>query len=159
MTPRTPVELAEGDANNLGEMMVVMDEAFDSEFGEAWNSAQCLGILGLPGVWLTIARVAAEPVGFALSRIVFDESELLLLGVRPTFRRHGIGQALLDRMIETSGTLGAARIHLEVREGNEALHLYEAASFTQIGRRRAYYRGRDGQTFDALTLAFTLAGR
>jgi ribosomal-protein-alanine N-acetyltransferase len=157
--PRIPVELVEGDAGNLDEMMIVMDEAFDPSFGEAWNPAQCLGILGLPGVWLSIARTASEPVGFALSRIVFDEAELLLLGVRPAFRRHGIGQALLDRTVETAGTLGAARIHLEVREGNEALHLYEAASFTQIGRRRAYYRGRDGQTFDALTLAFTLPSR
>jgi ribosomal-protein-alanine N-acetyltransferase len=154
-----PLELREADATNLDEMMVVMDEAFDPAFGEAWNSAQCLGILGLPGVWLTIARRGPEPIGFALSRIVFDEAELLLLGVRPAFRHQGVGQALLDHMMETAGTLGASRVHLEVREGNDALRLYEAASFSQIGRRRGYYRGRDGQLFDALTLASSLIRR
>ena len=154
-----PLALREADATNLDEMMVVMDEAFDPAFGEAWNPAQCLGILGLPGVWLTIARRGAEPIGFALSRIVFDEAELLLLGVRPAFRHQGVGQALLDHMMETAGTLGASRVHLEVREGNEALRLYEAASFSQIGRRRGYYRGRDGQLFDALTLASSLIRR
>ena len=154
-----PLELCEADAANLDEMMVVMDESFDPAFGEAWSPAQCLGILGLPGVWLTIARRGAEPAGFALSRIVFNEAELLLLGVRPAFRHQGAGRALLDHMIEIAGTLGASRVHLEVREGNEALRLYEGASFSQIGRRRAYYRGRDGQLFDALTLGFSLASR
>jgi ribosomal-protein-alanine N-acetyltransferase len=159
MTAILPLELREADAANLDEIMIVMDEAFDPAFGEAWNPAQCLGILGLPGVWLTLARSGAEPVGFALSRIVFDEAELLLLGVRPAFRRQGVGRALLDHMIEMAGTLGASRVHLEVREGNEALHLYEGASFSQIGRRRAYYRGRDGQLFDAITLASSLVRR
>lgn len=154
-----PLELREADAAHLDEMMVVMDEAFDPAFGEAWNPAQCLGILGLPGVWLTLARRGAEPVGFALSRIVFDEAELLLLGVRPAYRHQGAGRALLDHMIEKAGALGASRVHLEVREGNEALHLYEGASFSQIGSRRGYYRGRDGQLFDALTLAFSLVRR
>lgn len=154
-----PLKLCEADAANLDEIMVVMDEAFDPAFGEAWNPAQCLGILGLPGVWLTIARRGGEPVGFALSRIVFDEAELLLLGVRPAYRHQGAGRALLDHMVEKAGALGASRVHLEVREGNEALHLYEGASFSQIGRRRGYYRGRDGQLFDALTLAFSLVRR
>ena len=159
MTMILPLELSEADATSLDEVMLVMDEAFDPAFGEAWSPAQCLGILGLPGVWLTMARRGTEPAGFALSRIVFDEAELLLLGVRPAFRRQGVGRALLHHMIEVAGSSGASRVHLEVREGNEALHLYDGAGFSQIGRRRAYYRGRDGQLFDALTLAFSLVRR
>ena len=159
MTAILPLELCEADASNLDEIIVVMNEAFDPAFGEAWNPAQCLGILGLPGVWLTLARRGAEPVGFALSRIVFDEAELLLLGVRPAFRHQGVGRALLDHMLEKAGSLGASRVHLEVREGNDALRLYQSARFSQIGRRPAYYRGRDGELFDALTLAFTLIRR
>lgn len=159
MTTRTAIELREGDAGDLDEMMVTMDEAFDSAFGEAWNRAQCLGILGLPGVWMTLARHGDAPVGFALNRVVFDEAELLLLGVRPGFRRQGVGRALLDRSIAMAGALGARRIHLEVREGNEARLLYDSAGFSQIGCRRSYYRGRDGKLFDALTLACSVDRR
>lgn len=159
MNPILPLELSEADAANLDEMMVVMDEAFDPSFGEAWNPAQCLGILGLPGVWLTLARRGAEPIGFALSRIVFEEAELLLLGVRPVFRGQGVGRALLDRTLAIARALGARRVHLEVREGNSARLLYDGAGFLQIGRRRGYYRGQDGKLFDALTLACSVNER
>jgi [ribosomal protein S18]-alanine N-acetyltransferase len=153
------MELREGDAGDLDEMMVTMDEAFDAAFGEAWSRAQCLGILGLPGVWLTLARQDGEPVGFALNRVIFDEAELLLLGVRPAFRGHGIGRALLERSSAKARDLGARRLHLEVREGNHARLLYDAAGFVQIGSRRGYYRGKDGQLFNAATLACPLDGR
>lgn len=154
----TSLDLREGDVGDLDEMMVTMNEAFDAAYGEAWSRAQCLGILGLPGVWLTLARQEGEPVGFALNRVIFDEAELLLLGVRPAFRGHGIGRALLDRSSAQARSLGARRLHLEVREGNHARLLYDAAGFTQIGSRRGYYRGRDGQLFNAATLACALDG-
>jgi len=46
---------------------------------------------------------------------------------------------------------GMHRAHLEVRDGNGAMTMYLAAGFAQIGRRRKYYHGSDGSTFDALT--------
>ena len=156
MTIHAEIQLREGDAADLDEMMMTMDEAFDAAFGEAWSRAQCLGILGLPGVWLTLARQDNEPVGFALSRIIFEEAELLLLGVRPSFRGRGIGRALLDRSSAKAGSLGARRLHLEVREGNRARLLYDAAGFTQVGSRKGYYRGENGQLFNAATLAYSL---
>jgi ribosomal-protein-alanine N-acetyltransferase len=113
--------------------------------------------LGLPGVWLTLARRGGEPAGFALSRVILDESELLLLGVRPQFRRRGIGRALLSHWMESARARGAVRVHLEVRDGNGALDLYLQAGFTRIGRRGGYYRGADGRLHDALTLARPLA--
>lgn len=158
MTIGTAIELREGDVADLDEMMVTMDEAFDAAFGEAWSRAQCLGILGLPGVWLTLAREGQEPVGFALNRIIFEEAELLLLGVRPAYRRRGIGRALLDRCSAKAQALGARRLHLEVREGNHARLLYDAAGFAQVGNRRGYYRGKDGQLYNAATLACSLVG-
>nr|WP_156681428.1 GNAT family N-acetyltransferase [Sphingomonas profundi] len=132
--------------------MTVMTEAFDPAFGEAWNANQCLGILGLPGVWMLLARRAAEPLGFALARIVMDEAELLLLGVRPAHRRHGVGSKLLERVTAEAEARGAARLHLEVRDGNPALELYRARGFSQTGCRPDYYRGADGKSFDALSL-------
>lgn len=150
------IALREGSSRDIGEMMTTMPEAFDASFGEAWNRSQCLGILDLPGVWVTLARVNDQPAGFALSRIILDEAELLLLGVRPALRRRGIGRALLERTITVARSFGAARIHLEVRDGNQALRLYNARGFSEVGRRSAYYRGADGKLFDALTLNLTV---
>jgi ribosomal-protein-alanine N-acetyltransferase len=151
------ITLREGGSADIDEIMATMAEAFDPAFGEAWTAAQCLGILDLPGVWISLARRGGTAAGFALNRKVIDEAELLLIGVRPRFRREGIGRLLLDRTREVAALAGASRLHLEVRQGNGALELYRSAGFAEIGRRRGYYRGVSGQTFDAITLALALA--
>lgn len=146
----------EAGRRDLDEVMIVMTEAFDPDFGEAWSRAQCSGILDQPGVWLSIVRIGDEPAGFALARKIVDEAELLLLGVRPQFRRRGLGARLLQRVCLAAASIGAVRLHLEVRDGNGATHLYDRHGFRQIGRRRNYYRGCSGRKFDAITLALPL---
>jgi len=148
--------LSEGGAFDITAVMEVMDTAFPPCFGEAWTAQQCLGILGLPGVWLTVARLDGRPAGFALGRAIVDEAELLLIAVDPAFRRRGIGQALLDNAMTNARAHGAERLHLEVRQGNEALALYHKAGFEQVGRRPHYYRGSDGNLSDALSLVISL---
>ncbi|CAN5620627.1 hypothetical protein BH10PSE14_BH10PSE14_33260 [soil metagenome] len=145
------VELRAGGVGDLLLLETVMAEAFDPRFGEAWTRGQCLGILAMPGVWLTVAMVDREAAGFALSRGVADEAELLLLAVLPAQRRRGVGAALLRAMMAHAQAIGAVRVHLEVREGNDAVKLYQATGFAKVGERRNYYRGASGQTFNALT--------
>ncbi len=150
--------LREGDERDIATLMQVMNSAFDPCFGEAWNAAQCLGILSLPDVWLTLAEDDSHTIGFALSRLLTDEAELLLLAVEPAARGRGVGRALIDRTGCIAVRRGAHRLLLEVRDGNQAVDLYHAVGFAQIGRRRAYYRGSDGAMRDALTLAQPLSG-
>lgn len=152
----TTTELVDGAAADLDEVMATMHIAFDPVFGEAWTRGQCTGILGLGGVWLLLARRDGQPAGFALSRVVFDEAELLLLAVQPAQRRFGVGRALLAAVADEARLRGATRLHLEMRDGNPAVFLYQGAGFYEIGRRKRYYRGRDGSTFDAITLACRL---
>jgi len=145
----------QGTSRDLDAVMQVMTAAFGDRFGEAWTRSQCAGILPMSGVSLVIARddPNGSVVGFSLSRSVADEAELLLLGVMPSHRRRGIGGALLERFIESARQGGAGRIHLEVREGNPAIAMYQSAGFKQVGRRRKYYHGENGSDFDALTLS------
>jgi ribosomal-protein-alanine N-acetyltransferase len=145
--------LTDGDLADLPEVMIVMETAFDPRFGEAWTFSQCAGLLPMPGVWLTLARTGDALAGFALSRIVADEAELLLLAVKPDARGGGVGRALLERFADASAARGARRLHLEVRDGNGALNLYSNAGFTLAGRRSRYYSGADGELYDALTLS------
>lgn len=140
-------------ADHMKDVMAVMNAAFDPLFGEAWTASQCAGILTMPGVMLRLARTEqGTPVGFSLFRTVAGASELLLLAVHPDRRRQGIGQRLLQDFIRSASSQGASEVHLEVRENNPAMHLYKAAGFRQVGRRRDYYSGGNGTRFDALTL-------
>lgn len=147
------ITIVEGGIADLDGVMGVMDQSFDPCYGEAWTAPQCASLLPLPGVWLSLARSGGEVVGFALGREVARESELLLLAVKAKDQKRGIGQLLLRRFVSVAKSRGAERLHLEVRDGNGAARLYERSGFTVVGRRSNYYSGRDGQIFDALTLA------
>lgn len=150
-------ELREGGAQDLASVARIMQEAFDPRYGEAWTPAQCMGMFTLPGVWLVIACVDARDVGFALSRAVADEAELLLLATSPSARRRGVGGALLRAVIAEARARGIAQLHLEVRSGNDAVELYRREGFDKVGDRPNYYRGKGGQLFDAQTFALNLS--
>ena len=90
------------DRNAMADAMEVMVAAFDPAFGEAWTLPQLSGVMTLPGTWLTIARLDASPLGFALVRSVLDECELLLLAVAPLWRGRGVGEALLRESLRTA---------------------------------------------------------
>ena len=149
---KCPVTISEGSILDIDAVMAVMEDSFDPAYGEGWTAAQCAGLMPLPGVWLSVARQDGRVLGFALSRIVLTEAELLLLAVRREGQRRGVGQLLLDRFRLVASARGASKLHLEVRDGNPAMNLYKRAGFTEAGRRRNYYTGRDGQIYDALTL-------
>ena len=153
MTEHSGIIVEESGILALDSVMRVMDDSFDPAFGEAWTGPQCAGLLPMPGVWLSLAREGEEVIGFALGRIVLREAELLLLAVSKRVQGRGVGQALLDRFTAIAKRRGAEQLHLEVREGNRAVRLYKRAGFGEVGRRRNYYNGRDGQVYDALTLA------
>ena len=148
-----PIELREGGVHDLISVNRIMQAAFDPEFGEAWTQSQCVGMMALSGVWLVVASIGGRDVGFAMGRAMLDEAELLLLATSPGARGIGVGGALLRAVIAESRNRGATKLHLEVREGNGAIHLYQREGFEKIGERRGYYRGTSGLALDALTLA------
>lgn len=154
MTPAVRmVELVAGRASDAEAVDRVMAAAFDPRFGEAWTRAQCIGILAMPGVWLTLARIEGVVVGFALTRAIMDEAELLLIAVDPAHRGGGVGGALLRSTIAGCEDRGVKRLHLEVRANNPAVALYTGHGFAREGVRRNYYRSHTGEAFDAHTYA------
>lgn len=145
------VQLRPGGSADLAEIDRVMRDAFDPRFGEAWTPSQVMGVLSMTGVWITLAEVDGAIAGFSMSRVVLDESELLLLAVRDAARRRGIGKQLLRSAMVEAERRGATKMHLEVRAGNGAVKLYQLAGFEKIGERRDYYRGPFGKLYDAQT--------
>ncbi len=143
------------DIDALDSILPVMRRAFDARFGEAWSAEQCRGVLAMPGAVLLAAYDEAL-VGFALSRTVFDEAELMLLAVAPEARGRGFGSRLLTESMKVAREAGATRYVLEVRSDNPARSLYRHHGFDCVGRRAQYYRGKDGIMRDALTLSVAL---
>lgn len=146
--------------DDIDRIMAVMGAAFDPAFGEAWSRRQVEDALAIYGTHYLLAgengEVPAEEApaaGFALSRNVVDEEELLLIAVRPELRGRGIGGALLAGFVAAARERGAARLFLEMREGNPAESLYRRHGFDSIGRRRNYYRRGNGPALDAITFA------
>jgi ribosomal-protein-alanine N-acetyltransferase len=151
------ITIVEGDINDLNAIMQVMENSFDPSYGEAWTASQCASLLPMPGVWLSLAKNADAVIGFAMGRSVLKEAELLLLAVHRLSQNKGVGQLLLDRFIEIAEKQGADKLHLEVRDGNSAVKLYNLNGFIEVGRRAKYYTGRDGQVYDAITLSKTIS--
>ena len=144
--------------DDVDRIMAVMEAAFDPAYGEAWTRRQVADALLVPGThYLLIAADMSEPledspsVGFALTRGVLDEEELLLIAVLPELRGRGVGGTLLRRVIAEARARGASRLFLEMREGNPAESLYRRHGFTPVGRRRNYYRRGNGGALDAIT--------
>lgn len=150
------VQIVEGDARDIARIMPIMDSAFDPAFGEAWTAAQCLSLLAVPGSGLLMAVAEGQMVGFALSRWILDEEELLMIGVKPPFQRKGVAAALLRHVIARAEKSLRNRIFLEVRSNNPALHFYRRFGFEHCGTRKSYYRGTNGDRFDAATMALIL---
>ena len=113
-----------------------------------WDEAAMIAVLAMPGCF-----AAVDPDGLALARVAADEAELLTLGVLPQGRGRGVGLGLLEATVAEAARLGAARLFLEVAEGNVAARaLYARAGLVEVGRRRRYYSDGD----DALVLALPL---
>ncbi len=148
---RDPIALIAGSPATIDAVDRVMRGAFDPRYGEAWTPAQCLGMMSLPGVWLTLACLDDAVVGFTLSRAMAGDAELLLIAVLPDRRGQGIGTTLLADAIAGAGARGATQICLEMRANNPATRLYQRAGFVKRGERRGYYAGKAGERFDAHT--------
>jgi ribosomal-protein-alanine N-acetyltransferase len=148
--------ISEVGAEAIDEVMSIMIEAFDPAYREAWTAGQCVSMLTLPGVWLSLARIDGAPAGFALNRAVAGEAELLLLAVASICRRKGVGTRLIDRAAMLSRQRGADELHLEVRHNNPAFEMYINCGFRIAGRRPGYYQSKDGLNHDAVTLSYSL---
>ena len=88
-------------------------------------------------------------LGYAGLHVILDEGYIDNVAVRPSCRRMGLGDRLLDVFIRF-GQANLAFLTLEVRPSNTpAVALYEKNGFKEVGRRPNYY---DDPKEDALLL-------
>lgn len=110
-------------------------------FAMPWSEKSVAGELDNPlALWL-VAMEGDRLAGYVGSQTVMDETDMMNLAVAPQFRRQGVGEALVNALTASLKELGSRCLTLEVRDSNEAARaLYGKLGFTEIGRRRGYYR-------------------
>jgi [ribosomal protein S18]-alanine N-acetyltransferase len=91
--------------------------------------------------------------GFAIMEFGDERAHLVLLAVRPSHRRIGIGQRMLDWLLESARVAGMASIHLELRAANDAARrFYRAMGFYETVLVPGYYRSGEGRKEGALRM-------
>lgn len=92
-------------------------------------------------------------IAYALVQMIAPEAELLTIATRPSHRRMGIAQMLLQKTIEDLQTRGIHTLHLEVNEHlADARALYQKTGFVATGRRKDYYLMKNGKRADAILM-------
>lgn len=109
---------------------------------EAWSLSGIQDVLRYNDNIYYVARQTdnREVVGFAGIMLIADEAELLNIAVRKDFQGQGVGQLLLEKVMEKGCAGGARRMLLEVRKSNiPAIKLYQKNLFSVLGERKNYY--------------------
>jgi ribosomal-protein-alanine acetyltransferase len=79
-------------------------------------------------------------IGFCLARSLYENLEILKLGVFPECQRQGIGAQLMETAYFEGIRRGCTRCFLEVRKSNQnAIQFYYNHSFRIAGTRLNYY--------------------
>ncbi len=94
-----------------------------------------------------------QVMAYALQMFAPDVAHLLTIAVAPEWQQQGLGRILLDwTELQVLEAYLTAQM-LEVRVSNAAARaLYQAQDYQQIGLRKGYYKGVNGQSEDALVL-------
>ena len=119
-------------------------ENLQKDFDDFWNANILEGELKNDNSLYFVAKNKNEILGFIGITKNIDFVEILNVVVKKDFRNKGIGNQLLQKIIEVAKEMKMQEIYLEVNEKNEnAIKLYEKNNFKKIGERKKYYNGKD----------------
>lgn len=110
-------------------------------FSEPWSEKSIASELENELALWIVADDDGKVLGYAGSQTVMGESDMMNIAVCPECRKQGIATGLIVGLIGALKLRGSHSLTLEVRASNEpAKALYEKLGFTQVGRRKNYYR-------------------
>jgi ribosomal-protein-alanine N-acetyltransferase len=117
-----------------------------------WRADEFSDLLQTRGTFLI-----SHTNGFALGRIAGPEAELLTIAVHPDAQNAGHGARLVDDFLCKAATSGAKDIFLEVAENNQAaIALYLKSGFTEVAKRREYFKQINGPALTALIFKYSI---
>ena len=110
-------------------------------FSDPWSENSIAQELTNPLSFWLVAVEDDKVAGYIGSQTVMGETDMMNVAVHPDFRRRGVAEALILRLVEVLKTRQSHCLTLEVRASNTpAIRLYEKLGFSQVGKRPGYYR-------------------
>nr|WP_208020648.1 ribosomal protein S18-alanine N-acetyltransferase [Labedella phragmitis] len=129
---------------DLEEILALEEDTFVSD---AWSRPQMASELASPHTsYLVVVDDVEGVVGYGgvLAPSGSEDADIQTIAVAPSFRRAGLGRAIMAELIGAARLAGAERVFLEVREDNPAARaLYADLGFVAIGVRPHYYQPDD----------------
>ena len=110
-------------------------------FNDPWSEESIASELdNRLSLWL-VAMDGDRVAGYVGSQSVLGETDMMNIAVHPDFRRRGIAEELVMKLVEELKVRGNHSLMLEVRVSNDpARKLYDKMGFQQVGLRKNYYR-------------------
>lgn len=120
-----------------------IQDILQTEFDEFWKPSILKSELENENSKYIVAKENEKIVGFAGVIFLPDDAEITNIVTRKSERKKGIGNLLLDKLIQMAKEK-RNNISLEVNEKNNiAIKLYEKYGFEKVGIRKKYYNGID----------------
>jgi [ribosomal protein S18]-alanine N-acetyltransferase len=128
-------------------------------FAEPWSEGSVGVMLDNPASTAFIAfdGLSRQAVGFIMGQLAADEAEILSIGVAQGWQRMGIGTRMMEGLTRALERAEIKRLFLDVAADNDAaMALYLKRGFAAVGMRKGYYKRKDADAMDALTLALDI---
>ena len=110
-------------------------------FSTPWTEDGLREELCDPQSHFLVAADGEQTAGYIGVQEICGTAYVTNVAVSPSYRRQGIGRALVQAAADGARMRQCAEITLEVRESNApAIALYTQCGFVPVGRRRAFYR-------------------
>lgn len=122
----------------------LITEILQSDFDEFWTPRILETEILNPDSTYIVAKRNDEIVGFAGVWNDTYNMHITNIAVKKVYRHKGIGEVLLEKLIQITKEENKETITLEVNEQNTiAQNLYLKNGFKILGKRKKYYNGKD----------------
>jgi ribosomal-protein-alanine N-acetyltransferase len=137
------VELGLAGLRHAETLAVMSRDLIEAGLGWGYRPERMAKLITARDTTTLVAHERARCVGFAVMTFGDERAHLILLAVRPSHRRRGVGRQMMAWLLDSAMTAGMASVHLELLEDNAAARaFYHALGFTETIRLPGYYRGQ-----------------
>ncbi len=137
----------------LGDLPAVLEMERDS-FQNPWSEDDLKRMIQWRRCAGLLVKCNATPVGYMLSDNEEDRIHLLRIVTAPLWRRRGVAQHVLKRLVENLAACEHRRITVEIDESNlPALNLFRKLGFRAVEIRKGHY---DDAPDDAYFMEYVL---
>ena len=133
-----PARLAEAN-----EIALMSRDYIEAGLHWRWRPSVIAGLIRAEDITVLVAEQSDRKLaGFAIMRYGSEQAHLMLLAVKPAYRRRGLGCRMLAWLEKSARVAGIVVIDLEVRAINDtAQTFYQSLGYRSLRQLPGYYGG------------------